>query len=127
MRENASSCDAGKVARGLSRALGVAAYNSRSLVRAGLIRLIGARHVRGAVEHLHALIPKDQTAPAPFVDYIMRMVDACGASTRPALNGGPARAAVLDSLAREQLGALLAALRPKVERIVDQSTDRAGG
>lgn len=125
MRQNASSGNAEELGRRLGHTLSLTARRLRRLARAVVVHVVGAAPVRSALRHLCALIPDDEVAPAPFVDSIARLVEVCGAATRPIPSDGISRAAVLDSRAREQLGALLAALRPEVERVVDQSNDRA--
>jgi hypothetical protein len=125
MRQNASSRNGEELGRRLGHTLSLTARRLRRLARAGVVHVVGAAPIRSALKRLCALMPEDEMAPAPFVDSIARLVDVCGSAMRPIPADGIPRAAVLDSDAREQLGALLAALRPKVERIVDQSSDRA--
>lgn len=125
MQQNASSPQSEELGRRLSHMPPLMGRRLRRLAGAAVVHLVGAAPVRSALVHLCALVPEEEMTPTPFVDSIARLVDVCGAATRPAPSDRIAGNAVLDSHAREQLGALLAALRPKVERIIDESNSRA--
>jgi DNA-binding transcriptional ArsR family regulator len=103
--------------------LGAAAYHMRILVSAGLIELADEGRVRGAVEHFYALASRAETAP--LTDPIGALLSLCGAFAVPSPDGGYPRPAVLDDRARDELQAILDQLRPRVQSITVDSTQRA--
>lgn len=73
-----------QISRITGGSLGSVAYHVRTLSAAGVIELADEGRVRGAVEHLYALVRDD----APLVDPVGNLLSICGALTVPAPDGG---------------------------------------
>jgi hypothetical protein len=102
--------------------LGSVAYHVRTLLAAGVVQLADERRVRGAIEHLYALVPDHE---AEINDPLVGLQKLCGVLTLPGSGSDYPQPVALDELAREQLTTLLDGLRPKVERIVRDAHARA--
>jgi DNA-binding transcriptional ArsR family regulator len=105
------------------KTLGSVAYHVRTLLAAGVVELADERRVRGAIEHLYALVPDYE---AEINDPLVGLQKLCGALTLPTSGGGYPQPVVLDQQARAHLTTLLDELRPTVERIVRDAASRAG-
>lgn len=103
--------------------IGATAYHVRTLVDAGIVELIDEARVRGAVEHFYTLTAGEGDE-IQVMDPIRQLLSICGALTVPDPDGGFPLRGILDDAARERLERLLAQLRPEVQRVVAESTDR---
>jgi DNA-binding transcriptional ArsR family regulator len=101
--------------------LGSVAYHVRTLAAAGVIELADEGRVRGAVEHLYALVRDD----APLVDPVGNLLSICGSLTVPATDGGYPIPVSLDEAARRDLRAVIERIQPEVRQIAQTSTARA--
>jgi DNA-binding transcriptional ArsR family regulator len=110
-----------QISRVTGGSLGSVAYHVRTLAAAGVIELADEGRVRGAVEHLYALVRDD----APLVDPVGNLLSICGALTVPAPDGGYPVPVSLDEPARADLRAILARVGPEVREIAAASTRRA--
>lgn len=112
-----------QLARVTGGTLGSVAYHVRTLASAGVIELADEGRVRGAVEHyygLTAVVADD----GPLVDPLSALLSLCGAMTVAGENGGYPRPVVLDDAGRQELRAVVAQLRPKVQAIASAATAR---
>jgi DNA-binding transcriptional ArsR family regulator len=103
--------------------LGSTAYHMRTLVSAGVVTLADEGRVRGAVEHFYALVPGDEQE-LRLTDPIGQLLGLCGALTIPDPEGGYPRPTALDDAARKDLQKVMARVRPVVQRIVVEATER---
>jgi DNA-binding transcriptional ArsR family regulator len=110
-----------QISRVTGGSLGSVAYHVRTLSAAGVIELADEGRVRGAVEHLYALVRDD----APLVDPVGNLLSICGALTVPAPDGGYPVPVSLDEPARRDLRAIIDRLRPEVREIAAAATRRA--
>lgn len=112
-----------QLARITGGTLGSTAYHVRTLVSAGVVELADEGRVRGAVEHFYALVPGDEEE-IRLTDPVAQLMSLCGALTVPGADGGYPRPAAVDDAARGRLRALIDKLRPEVQRIVAEATER---
>src|ERR1700761_6151698 len=110
-----------QISRITGGSLGSVAYHVRTLSAAGVIELADEGRVRGAVEHLYALVRDD----APLVDPVGNLLSICGALTVPAPAGGSPVPVPLDEPARADLRAILDRVGPEVREIAAAATRRA--
>jgi DNA-binding transcriptional ArsR family regulator len=109
-----------RISRITGGSLGSVAYHVRTLSAAGVIELADEGRVRGAVEHLYALVRDD----APLADPVGNLLSICGVLTLPAPDGGYPVPASLDEAARRDLRAVIERIGPEVRQIVQTSTAR---
>jgi DNA-binding transcriptional ArsR family regulator len=105
--------------------LGSVAYHVRTLVAAGVIELADEQRVRGAVEHLYTLVGSMADDVNTVSDPIEMLLAVCGALTVPDPEGGYPTPVSLDDRAREDLGSVIASIRPQVRAISEAATARA--
>jgi DNA-binding transcriptional ArsR family regulator len=111
-----------QAARIAGSSLGSTAYHFRMLMEAGVIELVDEGRVRGAVEHLYALVSDDELH---LVDPVQRALALAGVLTMPDVNGGYPAPTVLDGRALAELDTLLNGFRKGVRRIALDSAKRA--
>lgn len=113
-----------QISRITGGSLGSVAYHVRTLSAAGVIELADEGRVRGAVEHLYALVA-GRDGDAPLIDPVGNLLSICGALTVPAADGGYPVPVSLDEHARRDLRAIIDRLRPEVREIAAAATRRA--
>lgn len=112
-----------QVARITGRSLGSMSYHMRTLVTAGLVELADEGRVRGAVEHFYALAPGTESE-VRLTDPITQLLNLCGALTQADPAGGYPQPTLLDDAARDRLSAVIAKVRPEVQKIAAEATRR---
>jgi|SRR5215218_6742896 len=101
--------------------LGSIAYHVRTLVAAGLVAFAHEGRARGAAEHFYKLVNPKQR----LTDPAEALMSICDAIAVPGADGGFPRLGVVDDPARIELEELVDNLRPEVQRIIWESTNRA--
>jgi DNA-binding transcriptional ArsR family regulator len=110
-----------QISRIVDGSLGSIAYHVKTLVSAGLVAFADEGQVRGAAEHFYKLVNPKQR----LTDPAEALMGICDAVAVPGADGGFPRLGVVDGPARIQLEKLVDNLRPEVQRIILESTDRA--
>ena len=124
MRQYGKPISPTQLARIAGITLGSTAYHVRVLLAAEVIELAGEKRVRGAIEHLYALV--DAHTELGAASKVRQLLSLCGALTVPGSKGGFPLASQIDDEARSKLEALLAVLRSQVQEIAVSSTTRVG-
>jgi DNA-binding transcriptional ArsR family regulator len=122
MRSYGRPVSATRLAEILGRTVGSVAYHVRQLEDAGVVSFVEKGRVQGALEHFFALASDE----VDVGDRSVELQKLCDALTLPSEDGNP-EVVELDETAREELQALVAAVRPKVRRVVRSAAKRSAG
>jgi DNA-binding transcriptional ArsR family regulator len=123
MRSHGRPISATRLAEVTGKSTGQVRYHLLALKSAGVVKLVGEGRSRGTIEHFYGLVARNEEQ---LNDSVVGLQKLCGGLTLPSVDGGYPQPLVLDERAREELQALLDALRPKVQRALRAAAKRNG-